>query len=148
MPPDWYAVAPYRFPLTEQPVVLRLPAAGPAPFNSLVVVRGRIHLTAPSVSDGSLRRFRLTVRTPFTLGGFEAGTAPSYRDSSAVALGMLQCSDRTPFTVAVDGVRGAFDDEGRWTLAVEARGSWSGVLAAASGYYSSWILCRETAPTS
>lgn len=141
---DWYDKAPYQFPLAEIFPVVRIPVAGPEPFNTLAVVRcqvtaiGRTH-----VSDGQTRRYRLSYGTAFTLAGFDPRIKPASQHSSAVTLQMIQASDDTTFIVAVDTVDGAFDENGRWTVTVDVADEFDGVIAFAHGVVSSWVLCHE-----
>jgi hypothetical protein len=141
---DWYAVLPYQWPLAEVLPVVRIPVAGPEPFNTLVVVRaqvGVIDQTRPS--DGQTHHARLALGTAFSLVGFDPRIQPAFDYSAAVSLQMLQSSGRTTFICAVDTVSGAFDENGRWTVTVDVASEFDGVLAAASAYVSSWVLCYE-----
>ena len=72
---DKYA---YHYPVNEHYPVARFPVAGPAPFNTVAVVRG----TGPGQAmwaTGDMYRFRTTTPTSFRLIGFDPRLAPSYR---------------------------------------------------------------------
>ena len=141
---DWYAVAPDQWPLAEVLPVVRIPIAGPEPFNTLVVVRSQVSVidqTRPA--DGQTHRARLTYGTAFSLVGFYPRIRPPVDHSTAVSLQMFQSSDDTTFICAVDTVSGAFDENGRWTVTVDVASEFDGVLAAATAYVSSWVLCYE-----
>lgn len=141
---DWYAQAPYKWPLAEVLPVVRIPIAGPEPYNTLVVVRTQVSVIDQlRPSDGQTHRARLAYGTAFSLVGFDPRIRPAFDYSAAVSLQMFQSSGDTTFICAVDTVSGAFDGNGRWTVTVDVACEFDGVLAAATAYVSSWVLCYE-----
>ena len=62
---------PYPYPLFETQPIVRIPVAGPRPFNTVVVVRARVGLTHFGVAYEKRRRYRWAVGTPFQLIGFD-----------------------------------------------------------------------------
>jgi hypothetical protein len=148
-PSPWevYAVLPYQFPLFEQQPVVRIPVAGPDPFNTVVVVRGFVPTQEFGVSDNVLHRYRHAVMTNFQLVGFDPRVPPPFKHSTTAAIQMMQADDDTAFVVAVDQVvDGLFDDHGNWILVFDVAGLWDHVYAASGAYFSSWILCYEPPP--
>ena len=141
---DWYAKAPYQWPLAEILPVVRIPIAGPEPFNTLVVVRTQVSIIDQlRPADGRTHGARLPYGTAFSLVGFDPRIQPAFDYSTAVSIQMFQASDDTTFICAVDTVSGAFDENGRWTVTVDVVSEFDGVIAAANAYVSSWVLCYE-----
>lgn len=141
---EWYAIAPYQFPLNDMYPVVRIPVAGPEPFNTLVVVRCQVFVVPEMrISDGRIDRSTFTVATPFKLIGHDPRITPAVQHSTTVSLQMIQASDDSTFVIAVDTVSGEFDGDGTWTVTVDVASEWDQVLATAAAYSSSWILCHE-----
>lgn len=148
IPTPWelYAVAPYQYPLVDLQPVVRIPVVGPEPFNTLVVVRGRIFTTRYAYADGKLTRWSAAVGTNFSLIGFDPRVPPPFQHSTTAALQMIQSSDDTMFVTAVDEVSGRFDDRGVWTITANLGDLWDNVIASAYATISSWVLCYEPPP--
>lgn len=143
-PWDWFALLPYQFPLVETFPVVRIPVAGPAPFNTLVVVRTRFSVIGQfGYADGEISRYTVRVGTGFRLIGHDPRVKPAFDHSTTAALQMIQSSDDTEFLVAVDTVTGEFADDGTWLLTVQIADAFNNVLAACNAYASSWVLCYE-----
>jgi hypothetical protein len=145
-PLAWYAVAEYQYPLGETYPVVRVPVAGPEPFNTLAIVRGYVSMSVFGVADGKVRRWRLGGWTPFQLIGHDPRVEPPYEHSTTAVIQMIQSSSDTSFVEGVDAIDGLFDREGRWIVVAEVSEGWDTVVAAAHAYYSSWILCYEPPP--
>jgi len=121
---------------------VRVPVAGPEPFNTLVVVHGTVSGVTAGASD-NVRRWRIQVGTPFLLAGFDPRVNPAFQHSTTAAIHTILATDDTWFVVAVDRVEGFFH-EGRWWIAAEwAVGVDEDVSALVGAHYSSWVLCYE-----
>ncbi len=146
-PLEAYSALPYHFPLFEQQPVVRIPVAGPDPFNTLVVVRGSVSTGEYRWADDKLHRYRYTVMTNFQLIGFDPRVSPPFKHSTTAAIQMMQADDDTAFVVAVDQVVDClFDDHGHWTFVFDVGSLWDQVYAASAAYFSSWVLCYEPPP--
>ena len=144
--PNWDpSNLPYQTPLAEgaqKPV--RIPVAGPAPFNSLVVVRGRVFTTIGEVTDDVLYRKTVIVGTNFALAQYDQRDEHPYQHSTSVALNIIQGTEEISFVTAVDAVvDGFFDDVGRWTLVFDVGAQANDGWFQSSAYISSWVLCNE-----
>lgn len=151
-PQQAYEQLPYRFPLVDAQPVVRIPVAGPAPFDTVAVVRTVVGLTTYGWAGGEVERQRLTLPTPLLAPGAVGGPAPVH--SSSATLRMMQISaeqdfvtndDNTDFVLAVDSIDpvSGFDEHGRWHVTVEAAASVWQVFAGATAEVSSWVLFRE-----
>lgn len=125
---------------------MRIPVAGPEPFNTLVVVHGTVgNVRFQFVGmPGAVRRWRVQVGTPFLLAGYDPRDNPDFQHSTTAVIHSLQASRDTWFVVAVDRVEGFFH-EGRWWIAAEwAFGIDEDVpISIIAAHYSSWVLCYE-----
>jgi hypothetical protein len=131
----------------EKPM-LRIPVAGPEPFNTLVVVRGGALWTtrAPWPSDGDTYRWIATAKTPFILQGFDQRVDPVFDHSTTVVWQFLNVADDTTFLIAEDAViEGRFDEEGRWEVSTLVAAS-AGEGMRGQAFVSSWVLCYEPRP--
>jgi hypothetical protein len=142
----WYAVLEYQYPLSETYPVVRVPVAGPEPFNTLVIVRGNLSLQPWSWADGKLHHYRFGEATPFRLIGHDPRVEAPYEHSTTAVIQGIQTSDDTSFATGVDGIGGSFDSEGRWIVTGEVTAGWDNVLAGTHAYVSSWVLCYEPPP--
>jgi hypothetical protein len=133
------------FPLTESNQIVRIPISGPAPFNTLVVVRGFFPdqglYWRNDWSDGRFHRQSFSVRTPFVLTGFVPGQL--FKHSTAAALRYLYLQPDTAFTWAVDTIDGHFSDDGEWRLDVGTASLVDNAWSAAQCHFSSFVLCYE-----
>ncbi len=146
-PLEAYAALPYQFPLVETFPVLRIPVIGPAPYNTLVVVRGRGPLTQYRWAGDDLNRFDYIAGTGFKLIGFDPRVPPPFEHSTTGTINMIQTTDDSAFVCAIDDVTGFFDAQGNWAMAVKAADQWDQVFAGATANFSSWILCYEPPPS-
>lgn len=133
---------------------MRIPVAGPEPFNSLVVVHGTVATVGFSLTNmpGAVRRWRIQFGTPFLLAGYDPRVTPDFQHSTTAVINAMAALDETMqagdeetwFVIAVDRVDGFFH-EGRWWIAAEwAFGIDEDVPIAIFGaHYSSWVLCYE-----
>jgi hypothetical protein len=144
-PTPWeaYTALPYHFPLIEMYPVVRIPIAGPEPFNTLAVVRGTAPVSHYGVADGKLHRHRIVAATPFLLAGNDPRVEPPFEHSTTAVLQMLQATDDTGFVAAADAVDGYFDDSGRWLVVADVADAFEDVYAGCNAYVSSWVLCYE-----
>jgi hypothetical protein len=142
---DWYPDAPYQFPRTERFPVVRITVAGPAPFNTLVIVRAVVPVIPHNhPADGHIRRNTIILATEFSLVGHDPRTGkPAARHSTTACLQMIQADDDTAFLAAVDTVTGDFDEQGRWIITAQVADSADDVIYGAQAYASSWVLCYE-----
>jgi len=109
-----------------QPVV-RSAVPGPAPFNSLVLVRGTLPAGAVA-TDGTF-----AVRTNFTLAGFDPMSPSPFKHSSTAAL-------RQAGAAEIDAIdHGYFDDSGRWVLLVRGES----LRRHGAVELTSWVMCYE-----
>ncbi len=154
-PQQIYDLLPYQFPLVDQQPVVRIPVAGPAPFNMLAVVRTVAVVTQYSVADGLMDRQRLSLGTNLVLSGYDPLRPEQQlvRHSSSATVRMMQISaevgaltdDNTNFTFAVDEVEteSKLDETGRWYVTVDVAASVVQVYAGATMEVTSWVLCWE-----
>jgi hypothetical protein len=146
-PEQNYSKLSYWFPLFEKQPVVRIPVAGPAPFNTLAVVRteasGMLHSNAP----GQLLRWRSTTETPLVLAGYDPRRPEQQHvvHSSSATLHMMQTSDGTDFVHAVDAVvaESTINEDGRWMVSIDSAAEAGKVTAATGVEISSWVLCFE-----
>ena len=134
-------------PIVPFPVV-RIPVAGPPPFNTLAVVRTQIGSTG--TTGYGLFRTTLTVPTSFKLIGHDPRVEPVFQHSTSATIWLISLTDDNDFLGAVDTVTGSFADDGTWQITADMAmligaatfpprhdGLECGVLA------SSWVLCYE-----
>lgn len=126
--------------------VVRIPIAGPEPFNTLVVVRETVSYglrTWPG--DGRVHNSPGEFRTSFVLSGFQpsADADVPFKHSTSLTTHHIDLADDTSFMSAFDGLDAGFDASGRWIVRVDGSlmsdGEWLGTYATIS----SWVLCRE-----
>jgi hypothetical protein len=130
------------FPLVDKYPVVRIPVAGPDPFNTLVVVRCRVTQSVSNTSDGHFRHLGVGFETPFVLANYRAGA--QYKHSTTGVLQNLQLSDDTSFLESLDAVLDAsFDETGRWVVSADVAGAVDHEDAVVGIYISSWVLCVE-----
>jgi hypothetical protein len=135
------------FPLTESNQIVRIPISGPAPFNTLAVVRGFFLdqglYWRDDWSNGRFHRQSFSVRTPFKLADFVSGQTPDFKHSTAAALRYQYFQPDTTFTYAVDTIDAHFSDGGEWQLDVGTSFLVDNAWAAAQFHFSSFVLCYE-----
>jgi len=127
--------------------VIRIPVAGPKPFNTLVVVRANVsHGPGTWASDGNVYRPPVIFDTPFRLIGYDPRVDVPYEHSTTAVIYQIQLTDDTNFLAAFDAVHGSFNDLGQWIVTINSAlasdGEWMVYLA----HVSSWILCHEPPP--
>lgn len=137
-----YKSQAYRYPISAGQGVVRIPVAGPAPFNTLVVVRGWV-AGAGGPADDVLRGVRFKIETDFVLARFDQRKPHRYQHSTTAVLQLIQADGDTSFVAAINKVGGCFDKRGTWVIMVDVAGQFDGVNASTGGYYSSWVLCHE-----
>lgn len=97
-----------------QPIV-RIPVAGPAPYNTLAVVRGRQYMTQGFVANGQMKRGTWYIPTKLIIPGFRAedpvdeqlkhSSSASIHTLSTDAERGLGADGNTRFTIAVDQIQ-------------------------------------------
>jgi hypothetical protein len=156
-PGEIYAILPYQYPLDDQQPVLRIPVQGPAPFNTLAVVRAQVPVTGYRVSDGVLKRRTFTIPTKLVHRDFKPADPETVFDvahSSTATLHMMQISDEvgfptddgnTKFQLAVDLVHpeSRFDETGHWSVTIDVADQLTDVYSAVIAEISSWVLLNE-----
>lgn len=151
-----YDVVPYKYPRLERQPVVRIPVAGPDPYNTLVVVRGVFWMsTARTVDYGAgplysthseLLSYRGQLITNFALAGFHPNVKPPCEHSTTAALQLFQKLQKLRFLQAVGHiVEGYFNEEGKWVVVIETA-SIDEAIGGARAYLSSWVLCYEPPP--
>jgi hypothetical protein len=126
--------------------VIRIPIAGPAPYNTLVIVSETDHEDIPRAAhDGRMHGGTLTVATKFVLQGppGQRVRPANVPHSTAVTLRALALGDDTAFTYALNAVSGRFDSSGRWWLDIATATLVDDEDGLARASYCSWVLCTE-----
>lgn len=138
-----YTAQLYHFPRFAGQKVVKIPIAGPRPFNTLVIVRGYAISSNPGADD-ILKHGIFGVRTAFDLAGHDPDREPHPRfsHSTIAAQQMIQGHRYTSFVVGIDAVDGFFDRHGTWVVALDVGSQWRRTASSAC-YYSSWVLCNE-----
>ncbi|WP_327108314.1 hypothetical protein [Nonomuraea glycinis] len=154
-PEQTYAALPYRFPLFEKQPVVRIPVAGPPPFNTLAVVRTNAHISDYGHANGEIQRRRIVMPTALILADYDPQRPEQQQvvHSSSATVHMMQIStevgpftdDNTDFVIAIDGVvtESTIDEDGRWLVSVDVADAFTQVFAGAYAEISSWVLCFE-----
>lgn len=143
---------PYEMPLDKRQQILRIPVAGPDPFNTLVVVRSIMTQGGLIMADNDLHRFPFVpMKTHFKLRGFDPlvyppSSQPPHQHSTCVVVNWHQQDDDAAFVIAADEVAGHFDDEGNWTVLVSVAGQFDHETGLIIMNMSSWVLCYEPPP--
>jgi hypothetical protein len=138
-----YGQLPYQYPLVDSQPVIRIPLAGPPPYNTLVIVRGR-EWGEYYYADGDVHRWTSVTPTNFHLAEYDerVGTPPP-QHSTTVCLQLAEFTKDCEFLIANDVVSGYFD-AGVWTVQVDVAAESDDKAVGAWGYYySSWVLCYE-----
>jgi hypothetical protein len=126
--------------------IVRIPIAGPEPFNTLVVVRETLSSGfGPWSADGHMHRTPLEFRTSFTLSGYtpSADSNIAFKHSTSLVMFHLRLADDAEFLAAFDGLDAGFDASGRWIVKVDGALSSDGEALDTFAQISSWILCNE-----
>ncbi|ORA29320.1 hypothetical protein [Mycobacterium aquaticum] len=128
-------------PMVPFPVV-RIPVVGPAPFNTLAVVRTQ--MGSSFVLSNTLAG-AVVVPTSFKLIGHDPRVEPAFQHSTSACLWGISLDDDNDFLYAVDTVTGAFADDGTWQITAQIRSHFgSGVHHSEIAVLaSSWVLCYE-----
>jgi hypothetical protein len=152
----YYSEQAYRYPLDESQPVVRLPVAGPEPFNTLAVVRLMYVPGVLAPAGNNLIERVLTVATPFTLIGCDPRVTPAPQHSTTVFLHRMDSGEAIRFTGAVNDVWGHVPDDGTWMLSVDSAAlavkydflgeQEIGTYGEFGFYASSWVLCYEPPP--
>lgn len=134
-----------------QPIV-RIPVAGPAPFNTLAVVRGRAMIGSGPISDGRMHRYTWTASTHLHIPDFDHDrpVLDQVRHStSATILAMsswvqrgIENDDGSEFTVAVDAIHpeAVIGDDGRFSVAIDTANSHNQTSSSDFLEMTSWVL--------
>jgi hypothetical protein len=100
------------------PQVTRIPIAGPDPYNTLVCVVAESNGGPQWVEKGKMKRWTITVPTPFILAGFDQRVAPNFQHSSTAFISAVGPVEDSNWAYAVDAVSGAGFDPKDWTYFV------------------------------
>ena len=134
---------------------MRIPVAGPAPFNTLAVVRTVAIATSYGWASGEINRRQLIMPTALILAGFDPRRVEQQHvvHSSTATIRMIQISrevgiftdDNTDFIIAVDSIEAesTIDATGRWSVTVNVADAFLQVFAGATVEISSYVLCWE-----
>lgn len=114
--------SPFEARFNEVIPVVRIPVAGPPPFNTLAIVRSR--LWGLLVGTGAIRRVHIdNFPTGLTVRRFDPDRPEQHfvQHSTAVGITALQLSDDNTFTVALDSVDASstFERDGTWLLSFD-----------------------------
>jgi len=126
--------------------IVRIPIAGPEPFNTLVVVRETLSSGfGPWASDGDMHRAPVEFSTSFTLSGYtpSADSNIAFKHSTSLVIFHLSLADDAHFLVAFDGLDAGFDASGRWIVKVDGALLSDGEALYTFAQISSWVLCNE-----
>ena len=134
--------------------VVRIPAAGPSPFNTLVNVHCARPGTGILTQHSGTSKALITVTTDFLLLGFDPYNPPPNPypyHSTTVVLQALSLSDDTSFTMAIDAVSAHFADDGHWTVTADTTlsisySTFTTRWETLTPVLSSWVLCYEPPP--
>ncbi|WP_344719734.1 hypothetical protein, partial [Pseudonocardia yunnanensis] len=149
---------PYKFPLIDGQPVVRIPVAGPPPYNTLAVVRTTAGITSYDWADGNTDRRRQTVPTPLILAQYDPRRPEQQHviHSSSATVRMMQISaevevftdDNTDFQISIDAIlpESRIDEHGRWWVTFDVAEEFTKVFAGAHAEITSWVLCYEPGP--
>ncbi|GAA3625629.1 hypothetical protein GCM10022223_48500 [Kineosporia mesophila] len=154
---DGYSHLPYPYPLIDLQPVVRIPVAGPAPYNTLAVVRTVTFLGEISYSDGTLRHHTFDVATALYLTDYRPDR-PQQQQVQHSSTGTVRLMDvgkqgggnpfldsNTDFVISLDSIdtESSIDEDGRWSVRCHASDSYDQVWATAQAEITSWVLCYE-----
>ena len=123
-PQQAYALAQYQYPLFEEMPIVRIPIAGPAPFNMLAYVRTLVFGVDFGWDNTDTLRRTVTFQTALSVRGFDPNGDPiPVVHSSTGSLRMMQSDSSLDIQCALDAVHpdSRFDDFGRWEVSVTSR---------------------------
>jgi hypothetical protein len=157
--PGWpYDDLPYGFPLFEKPQpVLRIPIAGPEPFNTLVLVRARSFVGPGGWASGKLNSEDVVIGSDFWLAGnADQRRNPAAAHSTTGMIADIQASAQvdltsdaaTAFVWSINTVDGAFvwaNGGWQWRFMINSSNLVDQVYAVGLCYLTSWVLCWEPA---
>ncbi len=137
-----------------QPIV-RIPVVGPAPFNTLAIVRGRAWIGEGPISDGRMHHRTSLVSTHLTIPGFDPGrpvleqvrhsTSATILAISSGAQRGIENDDGSEFVIAVDAVHeeARIADDGRFSVAIDTANSHYQTSSADFLEMTSWVLYHD-----
>ncbi|GAA3228501.1 hypothetical protein GCM10017691_19700 [Pseudonocardia petroleophila] len=135
--------------------IVKIPVAGPAPFNMLAVVRSR--LWGMGYFGDDLHRAHVTgYPTALTIPRFDPGRPEQHvvHHSTSVGVSAMAADDDVDFTVALDSVASAstFDRDGTWLLSFDSavQFDFDSLVEVEAGVVeyvaTSWVLFVEPPP--
>ena len=152
----YYDSLAYHFPLTDPQPVLRIPITGPAPYNTLAVLRTIAPLGPTQWATGDLRRTTFDIKTDLNLMGYrpDRPEQQTVHHSSSATIRMMQIAEgdgphlgdwNTTWVYAVDRVHpeSKIDEDGNWIVTVDSASAIDGRLAVGSCEISSWVMFWE-----
>jgi hypothetical protein len=129
--------------------VVRIPIAGPQPFNTLVAVHESGFATGIGHETknypGGWSRVTAQFETNFALVDFRPPPHRTpFHHSTTAAIQLLHLSDDCTFHASIESVTAAFNPKGTWVVDLEAVTDIpGGNFIEMTGYISSWVLCNE-----
>ncbi|QAY69558.1 hypothetical protein [Xylanimonas protaetiae] len=136
--------------------VLKIPVAGPSPFNTLAVVRGRAFIGSGPISDGTMHRVDSVVRTHLVIPEFDRDVPLGNQLAHSTTASILAMAsgpekevfadDGSHFTIAIDEVVAdphVDPDTGRYSVTVRTACEHHQTSTAQWLEMTSWVLYRE-----
>lgn len=156
-PMQAYEDAHYQYPWIELHEPIRIPIAGPAPYNTLAVLQTQVDLTKYwDYGEQGVYRETLLTPTALRINGYDPHTAPPVQQCSAGAIHMMQIKsgdDPFPegnvhFIMAIDQIlpETLVDAQGNVMLSVDVASYAPGAKAVAKAEVTTWVLFYESEP--
>lgn len=153
----WYDRSAYHFPLVDPQRVVRVPIAGPAPFNTLAIVRSIGPLGPGGWASGEIGRVTYDIRTDLKLLGYrpDRPEQQTVQHSSSATIRMMQVSDpgdaprigdeNTRWVWAVDSVHigSRISEDGHWIVTIDTANAVDQRVACATCEITSWVMFWE-----
>jgi hypothetical protein len=156
-PLEAYEQADYHYPVVEIREALRIPIAGPRPYNTLAVLQTLVPLTKYwDFGETSLYRDTLVTGTSLQINGHDPHSDPPVMQSSCASIRMMQIKTGSDpgsvgnidFVAAVDQIaeETLVDAQGHLMLSIDVASFMPGALAVAMAEVTSWVLFFEAEP--
>lgn len=154
-----YELLTYKYPRFASQPVVRIPIAGPPPYNTLAVVRVQIG-DGFAWATGNIKRSTLTYLTNLTIRDYDPDRHPEQRSiihSTAGAIQSMQIVEgagphigdwNTNWLCAIDKfhIESFVTDAGRWCLTVDLAGMMDDRIAGQQLEATSWVMFWEPPP--
>lgn len=141
----------------SQPIV-RIPVAGPEPFNTLAIVRGRAMIGSGGISDDTMHRLRSVAMTHLVIPGFDPArpvldqvrhsTSASILAMSSWVQRGIENDDGSSFVIAIDDIDevAVIDEQsGRFGVAIDTANSHDQTSSSDFLEMTSWVLYADPA---